>query len=314
MILKNIAIITGGPGEERAISLLSAESVTKSLGTKNYNLKNYDLPEDLKLLFEDAQNNKIDLAIPIIHGAWGEDGLIPSLLELLKVPYLFSDYLTSALAMDKAKTKKLLATENITMAPGILLNKNDNSKIEEIKLLGWPLVVKPNNSGSSVGVSIVTNEEELAEALAKVFVDRDEVLIEKFIKGRELTVVVTDYQGKAEALPVIEIIPKVSTWFDYEAKYADGGSDEVCPANIASEEAKAIQALAVKTYQVLNCRDLARADFIWDESSKNFIFLEINTVPGLTAASLTPKALATIGLSLGDFFVKLINKKLEIKK
>jgi len=310
---KNIAIITGGPGEERAISLLSAKSVTESLETKGYNLKVYDLPLDLKLLFEDAQNNKIDLAIPIIHGTWGEDGLIPALLEIFKIPYLFSDYLASALAMDKARTKQMLATENITMASGILLKKGDNSKTAELKSLGWPLVVKPNNSGSSVGVSIVTDEKELNEAIAKVFIDRSEVLIEQHIKGRELTVVVTDYQGKVEAMPVIEIIPKISTWFDYEAKYADGGSDEVCPADIPPVEAQKIQALAVKVYEVLGCRDLARADFIWNEIDKSFVFLEINTVPGLTKASLTPRALKVVGLSLGDFFVKLIERKLEIK-
>lgn len=307
---KNIAIITGGPGEEREISLLSAANVVKALSQDGYDLKIYDLPRDLEPLFQAAQRQEIDLAIPVIHGRWGEDGLMPALLELLNIPYLFSDHLVSALAMDKAKTKKVLATEGITMAPGVLLGKTGKPDLEMISSWGWPLVVKPNDSGSSFGVSLAGNEKELKEALVKAFASSQQVLIEKFIKGRELTVAVSDYQGEAFALPVIEIIPKISSWFDYEAKYSAGGSDEICPARIPDAIAAKVQALAVKIFKALGCRDLARADFIWDEANGELVFLEINTVPGLTDASLTPKALRAAGLDLPDFFRNLVDRRL----
>ena len=217
------------------------------------------------------------------------------------------------MTIDKAKTKKILISENIKMATGILLNKKEDLKLEDINSWGWPIVIKPNSSGSSVGISIVKNETELDEALIKAFTVGDKVLIEKFIKGRELTVVVTDYQEEIIALPVIEIIPKVSDWFDYKAKYVVGGSDEICPANMSDADAKKIQSQAIKIFEILDCRDLARIDFIWNEVDQEFVFLEINTVPGLTETSLTPKALRVAGLSLQDFFVKLIDKYLCIK-
>ena len=308
MPTKKIAIISGGPGDERKISLLSAGSVWQAFSLAPFYVTRYNLPEDFPAFINALQNKEIDLVIPIIHGAWGEDGKLPALLEIFHVPYLFSNHLTSALAMDKNLTKKVLMNENIVMAPGALINENNFKDLDKIiKTWGWPIVAKPNDSGSSCGVFIAKDRNELMTGIS----GRESVLLEKFIKGRELTVAVTDVSGEAKALPAIEIIPKVSEWFDYKAKYSDGGSDEVCPAQIPEEIAEEMKKIALKIFKVLNCRDLARADFIWSQTDNKLYFLEINTVPGLSEASLSPKALRAAGSNLTDFFISLINKRLN---
>lgn len=308
MIVKKIAIITGGPGEERGISMLSADNVGNALKNSVYQISRYDLPENLSKLLADLQNRSIDLAIPIIHGDWGEDGRLPALLDIFKVPYLFSNHLTSAVAMDKNLTKKILSDKEIIMAPWILWKKVNNVNLDKL-IADWqlPIVVKPNASGSSCGIVIAKTKAELEVALE----EKDEVLLEKFIKGRELTVAVTDVGGAVKALPIIEIISKVSEWFDYKAKYSPQGSDEICPAQIPDNVANQLKEIAMKVFRVLNCRDLARVDFIWSQDDDKLYFLEINTVPGMTKASLCPKALQVAGLSLIEFFSQLIMRRLE---
>jgi D-alanine-D-alanine ligase len=251
-------------------------------------------------------SGKIDLVLPIGHGPFIEDGRLQGMLDMLGIPYVFSGVLPSALAMNKHKTKLIAKSAGLKTAKEVLLAKNkkfDHNKL--IAKLGLPIVVKPVELGSSVGIMIADSEDNLKTAIGKAFEHGDEVMLEQFVKGRELTVAVMGRQ-KPKALPVVEIIPKVSGWFDYKAKYQAGGSEEVCPAHIPDETRKKVQRYAVKIFQALGCRDLARADFILGEADGKLCFLEINTIPGMTATSLAPQAAKAAGMEFPKLLDELI--------
>lgn len=273
------------------------------------------ISEDLRELsaFSEGTTDgkKIDLVLPIVHGQFVEDGKLQGMLEMLGLPYVFSGTLASALSMNKQKAKLIAETTGAKVAKGLIIRKNkkyDLSKI--IAKLNFPIVVKPIELGSSVGINIAKTKEELEESIKKALKYGDEVLLEKFIKGRELTVTVLG-NISPKALPVIEIIPKVSDFFDYKAKYEIGGSEEVCPAEIPDEIRKKVQKQAVKIFKAIGCKDLSRADFIWDEIDGKLYFLEINTIPGMTSISLAPQAAASIGLGFGEFLDELISEALK---
>lgn len=260
----------------------------------------------------DANTGKIDLVFPIGHGAYVEDGKIQGMLDMLGIPYLFSGTLSSALAMNKQKTKLVARNAGLKVAKEVIPQKNKKYNQDKIiRKLGLPIVVKPIESGSSVGMSICGEEKHLGKAIEKAFEYSTEVMLEQFIAGRELTVAVMGNE-RPKALPVVEIIPKVSDFFSYEAKYQSGGSDEICPADIPEVVRKKVQRYATKIFKALDCRDLARADFIWNESSGKIYFLEINTIPGMTSTSLAPKAAKAAGLTFSQFLDKLI--QLGIKR
>lgn len=253
-----------------------------------------------------TETGKIDLVFPIGHGAYIEDGKIQGMLDMLGIPYLFSGTLSSALAMNKQKSKLVAKDAGLKVAKEAVLSKNKKYNQDKIiKKLGLPIVVKPIESGSSAGMSICHEGNQLNAAIEKAFEYSEEVMLEQFIKGRELTVAIIG-NAHPRALPVVEIIPKVSDFFSYEAKYQPGGSDEICPADIPEEVRKKVQRYAVKIFKVLNCRDLARADFIWDETIGKTYFLEINTIPGMTETSLAPKAAKAAGFTFPQFLDKLI--------
>ncbi|PIR93129.1 D-alanine--D-alanine ligase A [Candidatus Falkowbacteria bacterium CG10_big_fil_rev_8_21_14_0_10_43_10] len=260
---------------------------------------------------------KVDIVLPAVHGPYGEDGKLQGMLDMLGVPYVFSGTLASALAMNKAKTKLIAKSIGLTVAEDIVLEKDNEYNINNIiNKLSLPIVVKPNELGSSVGTTIVNSAQELKAGIKEGFKYDHTLILEQFIKGRELTVPIMG-NNSPKALPVIEIIPKVSGWFDYRAKYAVGGSDEICPADIPGDIKSKIQEMSVKIFKAVGCADLARADFIWSKENGELYFLEINTIPGLTKNSLTPKAAKVAGMSFSEFLDKLIklaekryNKKL----
>ena len=257
---------------------------------------------------------KIDLVMPIMHGPFGEDGKLQGMLEMLGVPYVFSGVLASALGMNKYKAKLIAKDAGLNIAKDITLTRGAEFNLENIiSELAFPIVVKPNELGSSVGMTIAKTKEELARGIEAAFEHDGQIMLEQFISGRELTVPVLG-NNPPEALPVIEIIPKVSAWFDYKAKYEPGGSEEVCPAQIPAEIAARAQADAVKIFQAIGCADLARVDFIWNKIDNQLYFLEINTIPGLTGASLTPKAAKAAGMSFSGFLDKLIELASERQK
>jgi D-alanine-D-alanine ligase len=302
-----IALLSGGWGGEREVSLKTGQQIYKALDKKKYKIFRYDPKNDLGKFFSDALKKKFDLIFPALHGPFGEDGKLQGMLDILGIPYLFSGCLASALAMNKYKTKVIAGKEGIAMAPDVLIKKNEKYNLNKIiKKLSLPIVVKPSELGSSVGMSIAKTKKELEEGIRTAFRHDREVLLEKFIKGRELTVPVMG-NNPPRALPVIEIIPRVSSWFDYKAKYEVGGSDEVCPAKIPARIKAEAQREALAVYKAIDCKDLARVDFIWQKGSDKLYFLEINTIPGMTATSLVPKSAQAAGLPFSQFLDKLIS-------
>ncbi|MDP3900564.1 MAG: D-alanine--D-alanine ligase family protein [bacterium] len=343
---KRILLLFGGPSSEHEVSLQSAKSVYSNLNRDKYEILPVGIDKNGQWFFANTQDfiidnvdylktklntdkmklvtlerkddqfflqniagdevAQVDLVLPVLHGPFGEDGQLQAELENIGVPYVFSDSKSSSLAMDKIRSKDLVKKNNITVAPEIILRKGDNFDPKDIiEKLSLPIVIKPNELGSSVGVTIAKNEKDLAQGIAAGFVYGNTVLLEKFIAGRELTVAVIG-NDTPQALPVIEIIPKTSDWFDYQAKYSTGGSAEVCPAEIPDEVRSRVQRDAIKAFEIIGCRDLARVDFIWSKDDDELYFLEINTIPGMTDASLTPKAAKAANMSFKEFLDKII--------
>ena len=345
----NLAVIFGGKSNEHEISLKSANEVMNSLNPDKYDIipvaiakngqwligeasRQYmeaNLPKASQaggvdaamigsgaVVFSGEELSKmgIDIALPIGHGAFIEDGRLQGMLDMLDLPYVFSGTLAHALAMNKQKTKLIAKSAGLKVAKEILLRKNKKYNIEKIiAKLGLPIVVKPTESGSSVGISVAKTSEESVSAIETAFQYGQEVMLEQFIAGRELTVAVMGNKNP-KALPVVEIIPKISTFFDYAAKYQKGGSEEVCPADIPEDIRKKAQRYAVKIFQALGCQDLARADFIWSKADNKLYFLEINTIPGMTGTSLAPQAAAAAGMDFTRFLDKLISEALKRQK
>lgn len=294
-----IAVLRGGISAEREVSLNSGRQVIKALKNLGYKYFVYDPKTDLSKLIKDK--NKIDVVLPILHGPFGEDGTIQGLLELLKLPYAFSNVTASALGINKSLQKQLFIQNNIP-SPKYQLLKNKKEKIK-IKL---PFVVKPNIQGSSVGVTIVRYKKDVPKALNKAFKYDHEVLVEEYIKGLEITVGVLGKGEDAKALPVVEIVPK-SEFFDFTAKY-DGTTQEVVPARIPASLATKAQNLALKVHKLIGCSGVTRVDMIVKKSKGPINVLEINTIPGMTRESLIPKAARAAGIS----FEELINQLIKI--
>lgn len=307
-----IALLAGGISGEREVSLNTGQKIYEGLDKEKYEVSRYDPKDDLKRFFSDALAKKFDLVLPALHGPYGEDGKLQGMLDMINMPYVFSSCLASALAMDKKKTKIVAEDADISVAKDIILFKGEKYDLDKIiKKLSFPVVIKPVELGSSVGASIAQSQVELEEGIAEAFKHDYRIMCEQFIKGRELTVGVMGNERTAEALPVIEIIPKVSSWFDYRAKYEPGASDEICPAEIPDKVRDEVQKLAIKIFQAVGSKDVARADFIWNESHNKLYFLEINTIPGMTATSLVPQAAKAAGMEFPKFLDKLIKSALN---
>ncbi|MDD4332856.1 MAG: D-alanine--D-alanine ligase [Patescibacteria group bacterium] len=306
-----IALLSGGISGEREVSLKTGDKIYDALDKNKYEIFRYDPKTDLKQFFLDCLEKKFDVIFPALHGPFGEDGKLQGMLDWLNVPYVFSGCLAGALAMNKYKTKIIVKNKGVATAPDFVVNKNKKFDSDEIiKKLSLPIVIKPIELGSSVGMSIAKTKEELEDGIELGFQHDQSLILEKFVKGRELTVAVMG-NNPPQALPVVEIIPKVSGWFDYKAKYEIGGSEEVCPANIPDEIKNKIQKDAINAYEAIDCKDLARADFIWSEDDNQLYFLEINTIPGMTATSLAPQAAKAAGMEFGEFLDKLIEGNIK---
>lgn len=301
-----IALLYGGFSTEREISIKTGKKIAENLDKKKYQVFLFDPKTELKKFINAVQEKKIDLVFPALHGLLGEDGTVQGLLEIFGLPYVFSGVLASALAMDKDMTKKVLETKNILMPRHIILDKDYGAS--DLKNIKAPLVVKPIDQGSSIATFIIKKEKELGKAVKEVLKTGSRAMVEEFIDGREITATVLGNK-KPYALPLIEIKPKVSHFFDYRAKYEPGASDEICPAPINKKLTKKIQEQAVRIHCIFGCRGVTRSDFII-KNDKPY-FLEINTIPGMTETSLVPLAAATAGLSFSELLDKLIGLALE---
>jgi D-alanine-D-alanine ligase len=303
-----VALLAGGISSEREVSLHSGEQVYEALDKDKYNILKYDPQSDLARLVQDA--DKIDIAMIILHGPFGEDGTVQGLLELLNIPYQGSGVLGSALAMNKTVTKQLYEKAGLPVPPYMVYDRDENIDVAKCaQHIGLPMVVKPVEAGSSVGMSIVKSAADLQAALEKAGKFDNSILVEFFIEGTELTAGVLGNK-ELDALPLIEIIPdETYEFFDYEAKYKAGATQEICPARISQELTLKAQDYAKIAHQALFCEGYSRTDMILKDDE--LYVLETNTIPGMTATSLYPQAAREAGMSFSQVLDKLIDLGLE---
>ncbi len=296
-----IGVIAGGISSERKISLLTGKNIFNSLLKSGYNTVLID-PKDNFL----ARLKEINLAFLALHGKYGEDGTVQGLLEFAKIPYTGSGILGSAIAINKILSKKILRYENIITPDYIAADFKNKPCLSELKKLlnkklAYPVIVKPNTEGSTIGINIVNDDTQLEYAVSDALKYDSKILIEKYIKGRELTVSIIG--NEPVALPIIEIKPK-SGFYDYEAKYVKGMTEYIVPAKLDKGITRHISETAVKCHKVLECRSISRVDFILDNHNNAYVF-ELNTMPGMTATSLVPKAAEAEGINF-DHLVEII--------
>ena len=254
----------------------------------------------------------LDVVLIALHGTWGEDGRIQGLLDTLGIPYTGSGVLASALAMDKVMAKTVLKAAGLDTPKGAVVSSAASGDLERARAVGTPAFVKPVESGSSVGATIVRRADELGPAIEEALRYDRRAMIEEYIKGRELTVAVIG-NDEPEPLPVIEIVTK-HQFFDYSAKYDKGESDEICPADVPAAVARRAQDMAIQAHRALGCRGMSRIDLVWESDAaepQRMVALEVNTIPGMTANSLLPKAAKAAGIGFGDLLARLIGWALE---
>ena len=311
MTKKNIALIFGGISSEREVSLNSGKQVLDALDKSKYDIITYDPKMDIPRLVNDAKN--IDCALIILHGPYGEDGTVQGLLDLLDVPYQGAGVLGSAVAMNKLLSKHLYENAGLSVPPYELARRGAVVDVGRVvETLGLPLVVKPVETGSSVGMSIVREAASLSGAIDKALEFGATAMIEAFIDGTEITCGVLGNQDP-EALPLIEIIPGAQyEFFDYEAKYQPGATEEICPARIDDQLTQKAQACAIAAHKALYCQGYSRTDMILKDGA--FHVLETNTIPGMTATSLFPQSAQAAGMSFGQLLDRLIELGMEARR
>jgi D-alanine-D-alanine ligase len=304
-----VALLAGGRSGEREVSLKGALGVEKALDPAKFKVTRYDPATDLTILTQDASS--IDVAFILLHGLYGEDGTVQGFLDLLGVPYQGSGVLGSAMAMDKNLAKIMYRLQGLPVAAWEMARPDDvNAPARLLDRLHLPLVIKPVRAGSSLGMSIATTVEELGTGIKIAYEHDSQVMVEQFVKGREITGGVL---GNADliALPLVEVIPnKEFQFFDYTAKYQPGASKEVCPAPISEELTLKAQQLALAAHKALQLRGYSRTDMIVTEEGDIFV-LETNTIPGMTPTSLLPQAAAVYGLDFPALLERLIELALE---
>jgi len=306
-----LALLSGGISSEREVSLAGGDQVFDALNKNKYQITRYDPKFDLSKLVADA--NDIDIALIILHGPNGEDGRIQGVLDLLCVPYQGAGVLGSALAMNKTVSKQIYEKVGLPVPKYRAMKKGDDILPEDLlEAMGLPLVVKPGQGGSSIGLSIVKSEKDLSPAVETAFACDDEILFEQYIKGIEITGSVL---GNADltALPIVEIIPdEIHEFFNYTAKYTPGAATEICPARMDEALAEKAKNFAKIAHQALCCSDYSRTDMIL--SGEDIFVLETNTIPGMTSNSLLPLAAKTAGIEFDQLLDRLIELSLERNK
>ncbi len=279
-----------------------------------------ELPKGLEQQIESAEGSlmpattamsgaggPVDVVFISVYGTWGEDGRIQGLLDTIGIPYTGSGVLASALAMDKVMAKRLLASEGLDVPRGVVVTSASGEDLTKARSVGLPVFVKPVAGGSSVGAAIVTSAEQLAPAIVEALRYDERALVEELVGGKELTVAVIG-NDDLTPLPVIEILTE-RQFFDYTAKYSAGESEEIVPARIPDDVARRAQDIAVRAHRALGCRGMSRTDVMW--SGDRMVTLEVNTIPGMTANSLLPKAARAAGIQFGDLLARFVDWALE---
>lgn len=283
-----VVVLMGGPSREREVSLSSGRECATALRSEGFDVHEVDAGEDVAQKLRDLAP---DVVFNALHGRWGEDGCVQGILEWLHIPYTHSGVLASALAMDKQRSKEVYRRNGLPIVDSILAPKGD---VCARHMMAPPYVVKPNAEGSSVGVYLVMDGANTSPQLDAAMPDI--VMVEAFAKGRELTTTVLGDR----ALGVTEII--TDGWYDYDAKYAPGGSRHVIPAQLPAEITAACLDYAVRAHDALGCKGMSRTDFRWDDTRglDGLVLLETNTQPGMTPTSLAPEQAAHVGMSFGS--------------
>jgi D-alanine-D-alanine ligase len=291
---RRIGVLMGGLSSEKAISLATGEAVVTSLIERGYDAHAVFVDRDIDLVL---RQSRIDVAFIALHGRFGEDGCIQGMLETLGIPYTGSGVLASALAMNKAKAKEIFRLHNLPTPPAYVLSRADADDVEILTChgdFGFPVVVKPLGEGSSVGVAVARTPDELLAACERAFVFDEELLVERFIQGVEVSVAVLENRS----LGAVEIEPKRG-FYDYSAKYTSGATDYFIPPRLSPERYRGVLTQALRAHHALGCSGATRVDLIVSPTGNEYV-LEVNTVPGMTPTSLLPKIAAAQGMMFDD--------------
>ena len=299
-----IAVLSGGWSKERSVSIKSGRAVLAALDKRKYDMVSFDPKEDLNVLWQ--QRNEFDLVFNLLHGKYGEDGRIQGLLDVFGIPFVGSGVLASAMTMNKRVTKNVYRSVGLRVPKDIILKKGETITVDKIKdILGTPVVIKPVSEGSSIGISIMENESDILAGIEKAFEFDLEVLLEEYVSGKEITCAVLGRKHLV-TLPLVEIVPKdTHRFFDFDAKYTAGETNEICPAQIESHLQKMAFGIAENAHRALHCRDWSRTDMII--KNDEIYLLETNTIPGMTETSLVPLAAKGNGWSLSNLLDRMIN-------
>jgi D-alanine-D-alanine ligase len=328
---KNIALVTGGFSGEAVISYKSADTISRNLDRDLFRVYTIDInPEGWFYRQEDGSKSFVDKndfsltengkkvsfdAVFIgMHGTPGEDGKLQGYFDTLKIPYTSCDAATSAITFNKRYAVAIAGMAGIPVAKSVLLIRDNFTSPDEIaSALRFPVFIKPNNGGSSIGMSKVSNpSDELGIAIEKAFREDDQVLVEEMIAGREFTVGVFRSKGKINILPLTEVrADSDKSFFDFEAKY-QGKSTETTPAVVDESIAEKIRETARKVYETFNCRGIVRIDFIYNEAAGKPYMLEVNTIPGQSDASIVPQQVKAMGWNLREFYTKLVEECIPV--
>ncbi|MBI4743919.1 MAG: D-alanine--D-alanine ligase [Actinobacteria bacterium] len=305
----------GGKSAEKEISLMTGEQIFNALAKNGHNAVKVNLDENA---WEKIKKENVDLVFIALHGRWGEDGTVQGMLDIMDIPYTGSGILASALGMNKLIAKKLFSYENINTPLFLAISKKDYKDENKLCLffeeakekLGSPFVVKPVSEGSAIGINIVNNKGEFLEAAKKAFDFDNHILLEQFIKGKEVTVGILGNDDPVD-FPVLEIVPK-KDFYDYEAKYSPGGSEHIVPARISGSQQEKCRDFALRAHNALGCRVFSRVDLIVSE--EGVYVLEVNTIPGMTEFSLYPEAAKAMGIEFSDLIERIIELSLQERK
>ncbi|WP_276362175.1 D-alanine--D-alanine ligase [Daejeonella sp. H1SJ63] len=330
--MKNtIALVTGGFTGESVVSFKSAGFVETQIDQTKYEvykiiiLKDSWYYEDINAVKHPVDKNdftiilngqkiRFDAAFIMLHGSPGEDGRLQGYFDMLGIPYTSCDALTSSLTMNKGYSKAIVnGIKDLHVARSIqLFEKSAIASADLLASLELPLFIKPNNGGSSIGMSKVKQADELPEALNKAFKEDTQVLVEEFIQGREFSIGVYNTRNGIKVLPATEVIPS-NDFFDYEAKYTPGATEEITPGRMTDEEKSRVERIVTDIYLRLNCKGMVRIDYFLQKDTSNFYFVEINTIPGQTAQSFIPQQVRAAGLNISEFYGELIEMALQNK-
>lgn len=304
---RKIAVICGGNSAESKVSRISAQSVMNALKKNYHHTKQFELDEKLASYLDIF---KPDVVFPVLHGPPGEDGTFQGFLEVLGYRYVGSEVHSSSFAMDKIIAKQIFASHNLPIVKDIVIDRGysiDHAVSKILDLIGLSVVIKPARQGSALGVTLTRDQNDIQKGISDAFMFDERLLIEKRIRGKEITVGVLETNQDTLAFPVIEVTTPTDKWYDFQHRYTAGLSDHIIPAELDTAQTQRLQDIAIKAHQALGCRDLSRADFIVPNENTEYL-LEVNTLPGMTPTSLYPDGAAGLGISFAELISYLTER------